>query len=75
MANNGVEFSQDREKKHLALDPLPPDEAEPVAYMVSRMRANKPIEGMTAMDINVEVIHIIDLAKESVKTGRAVSVK
>jgi predicted dehydrogenase len=75
MAHNGVELSQGREKKQLALDPLPPDEAEPVAYMVSRMRANKPIEGMTAMDINVEVIHIIDLAKESVKTGRAVSVK
>ncbi|HEY1947584.1 MAG TPA: Gfo/Idh/MocA family oxidoreductase [Bryobacteraceae bacterium] len=75
MAHNGVELSQGREKKQLALDPLPADEAEPVAYMVSRMRANKPIEGMTAMDINVEVIHIIDLAKESVKTGRAVSVK
>jgi predicted dehydrogenase len=75
MAHNGVELSQGREKKQLALDPLPPDESEPVAYMVSRMRSNKPIEGMTAMDINVEVIHIIDLAKESVKTGRAVSVK
>jgi predicted dehydrogenase len=75
MAHNGVELSQGREKKQLALDPLPADEAEPVAYMVSRMRSNKPIEGMTAMDINVEVIHIIDLAKESVKTGRAVSVK
>jgi len=75
MAHAGVELSQGREKKQLALDPLPADEAEPVAYMVSRMRANKPIEGMTAMDINVDVIHIIDLAKESVKTGRAVSVK
>jgi scyllo-inositol 2-dehydrogenase (NADP+) len=75
MAHNGVELSQGREKKQLALDPLPADEAEPVAYMVSRMRSNKPIEGMTAMDINVEVIHIIDLAKESVKTGRPVSVK
>jgi predicted dehydrogenase len=75
MAHNGVELSQGREKKQLALDPLPADEAEPVAYMVSRIRSSKPIEGVTAMDINVEVIHIIDLAKESVKTGRAVSVK
>jgi predicted dehydrogenase len=75
MAHSGVELVQGREKKQLTLDPLPADEAEPVAYMVSRMRANKPIEGMTAMDINVDVIHIIDLAKESVKTGRAVSVK
>lgn len=75
MAHSGVELMQGKEKKELALDPLPADEAEPVAYMVSRMQANKPIEGMTAMDINVDVIHIIDLAKESVKTGRAVVVK
>jgi len=27
---------------------------------------------MTAMDINVEVIEIIEAAKESVKTGKAV---
>jgi hypothetical protein len=53
---------------------LPADEAEPVAYMVSRIKADKPIEGLTAIDINVKVIHIIDWAKESVKTGRAVSV-
>jgi predicted dehydrogenase len=75
MAHNGVELSHGREKKELELNPLPADEAEPIAYMVSRMKANKPIEGMMAMDINVNVIRIIDLAKESVKTGRAVAVK
>ena len=53
----------------MPVEPLPADEAEPVAYMVSRIKANKPIEGLTAIDINVKVIHIIDWAKESVKTG------
>jgi predicted dehydrogenase len=75
MAHAGVQLIQGRDKKELTLDPLPADQAEPVAYMVSRMKENKPIEGMTAMDINVDVIHIIDLAKESVKTGKAVNVK
>jgi predicted dehydrogenase len=58
----------------LDIEPLPADEAEPVAYMVSRIKADKPIDGLTAIDINVKVIHIIDLAKESVKSGRAVKV-
>ena len=51
-----------------------PEESEPVAYMVSRIQAGKPIEGLTGIDINVKVIRIIDLAKESIKTGREVSV-
>ncbi len=40
--------------------------------MISRIKAKQPIEGLTAIDINVDVIHIIDLAKESVRTGKAV---
>ena len=63
-----------KETKGLPIEPLPADEAEPVDYMVSRIKANQPIEGLTAIDINVKVIHIIDRAKESVKTGRAVKV-
>jgi hypothetical protein len=62
------------ETRTLDIEPLPAEEAEPVAYMVSRIKANKPIDGLTAIDINVKVIHIIDLAKESVKSGRAVKV-
>jgi hypothetical protein len=42
--------------------------------MVSRIKADKPIEGLTAIGINVQVIRIIDLAKESIKTGRPVAV-
>jgi predicted dehydrogenase len=74
MTHADVELSHGREKKKLDIEPLPTDEAEPVTYMVSRIKADKPIEGLTAIDINVNVIHIIDSAKESVKTGRAVKV-
>ena len=61
--------------KELALAALPSDRAEPAAYMVSRMREHKPLDGLVATDINVSVIQIIDAAKESVKTGRAMALK
>jgi predicted dehydrogenase len=75
MTRRGVEVRHGpKDTRALDIEPLPAEEAEPVAYMVSRIKADKSIEGLTAIDINVKVIHIIDLAKESVKTGRAVKV-
>lgn len=71
MTRERVEMQKGRDKEAVALTPLGPDESEPVAYMVSRMKAKKPIEGLTAVDINVDVIHIIDLAKKSIKSGKA----
>ena len=35
--------------------------------------ANKAIEGLTALDINVGVVEIIEAAKMSVKTGNSVA--
>ncbi len=72
MTHKGVEVRQGRDVKELPLTPLPPDASEPIVYMVSRIKAKGPIEGLTAIDINVDVIHIIDLAKESIRTGKAV---
>jgi predicted dehydrogenase len=72
MSRTEVELQEGKEKRTLPLNPLPVGEDEPVAYMVSRIRANKPIEGLTAININAKVINIIDLAKESVKTGKPV---
>ena len=40
--------------------------------MVNALRNKKDVEGLTALDINVGVLEIIDAAKESVKTGRAI---
>jgi predicted dehydrogenase len=74
MTQAGVEWRKGKESKQLTLTPLAEDETEPVAYMASRIKADRPIEGLTAIGINVDVIHLIDLAKESIKTGRAVSV-
>ena len=52
-----------------------PEKSEPIAYMVYCMSNKKPIEGLTAVDINVDVVKIIDLAKLSVKTGKAEAFK
>jgi hypothetical protein len=67
-----VEVQRGRQTSTLPPETLAPENSEPVAYMASRIRTNTPIAGLTGIDINVKVIRIIDLAKESVKTGRAV---
>ncbi len=72
MTQKGVELRQKGKPSEVAMEPLPKDRAEPVAYMVYCMRENKPIEGLTALDINVGVVEIIEAAKRSVATGRAV---
>jgi predicted dehydrogenase len=76
MEQKEVTLQKSREKPHtLDLSPLPREESEPVAFMASRIRENKPIEGVTAIDINVGVIEIIDAAKESIASGKAVRLK
>jgi predicted dehydrogenase len=72
MQNGKVEVRKGRDTQEIKPDPLPADRAEPIRYMVNSIRNNKPIEGLTALDINVGVVEIIEAAKESVKTGRAV---
>jgi predicted dehydrogenase len=72
MTRQKVELRKGRENESLPITPLPADRSEPIAYMASCIRDKKPIEGLTAIDINVGVIQIIDLAKESIRTGRAV---
>ena len=52
--------------------PLPPERSEPIAYMVDRLRNKQPLDGQSALDINVAVQEILEAAKVSVKTGRAV---
>jgi predicted dehydrogenase len=46
--------------------PLPPERAEPIAYMVDRIRTKQPLDGPSALDINVQVQEILEAAKMSV---------
>jgi predicted dehydrogenase len=72
MRNGFVEVRTGRDTKEVKAEPLPPERAEPIAFMIHAIRTKQAITGMTALDINVDVVEIIEAAKQSVKTGRAV---
>jgi predicted dehydrogenase len=54
------------------LAPLPPEKANPIAYFIEHIQRNMPISGLLAARLNVQVNEILDAAKESIRTGRAV---
>jgi predicted dehydrogenase len=56
----------------LAVTPLPPEGAEPIAYMMDRIRNKLPLDGPSALDLQVSVQEVLEAAKMSVKTGRAI---
>jgi hypothetical protein len=43
--------------------------------MANAIQTHQPPEGMVALDINVQVVEIIDAAKESIRSGKEVSLK
>jgi len=53
--------------------PAPPEKRNGVAYFLYCIRNNKPIEGLVSAAVNVDVNEIIDAAKESIRTGKAVA--
>jgi predicted dehydrogenase len=73
MTNGKVEVRKGRtEVTAAAIAPLAPENAEPIAHMIHAIQTGKALDGLVGLDMNVQVIEIIDAAKESVKTGHAV---
>jgi predicted dehydrogenase len=75
MRDGKVELRAKGKLEDLQLAPLDADRAEPVAYLVSRMKASQPLDGLVALPINVGVVEIIEAARQSVETGRAVPLR
>jgi predicted dehydrogenase len=80
MTNGRVELRKGQQRRgappvEVPVDALPPERAEPIAYTIHAIQSGKGVEGLTAIDINVDVVEIIEAAKQSVKTGRAVALK
>jgi len=73
MKNGSVELRNARGTEPVELLPLPADRSEPLTYMVNSIKTGKPLDGLTALDINVGVVEIIEAAKMSVKTGNSVA--
>lgn len=49
-----------------------PAESNPVSYIIDRVTRNKPLDHIVALDINVDAVQILEAAKLSGKSGRAV---
>jgi predicted dehydrogenase len=56
--------------ENLALDPVPKETSNPISYFVDCIRNNKPIEDPVSAQLNVQVIEILDAARESARTGK-----
>jgi predicted dehydrogenase len=53
--------------------PLPPEKAEPIAYMLDRIRTKQQLDGPSSLELNVAVQEVLEAAKMSIKTGKAVA--
>jgi predicted dehydrogenase len=75
MTRNGVELRKGRrDVSEITPAPLPPERDDPLRYMAHVVTSGQPVDNIMALDINVEVVEMLDAAKESIKTGRAVNI-
>jgi predicted dehydrogenase len=73
VTQNRVEWRKGRgTPEEISLPALPPERAEPVAYMIHCLRTGQPLEGLVSLDINVQVCEILEAAKMSLRNGQAV---
>ena len=74
MSSSGVTLrkSDEKEAEKVPGKMLAPEASSPVAAMVHAIETKTEPQGLTSMDMNVQVVEILDAAKESIKTGKAV---
>ena len=59
----------------LTLAPVTRETSNPISYLIGRIRENKPIEDPLSAGLNVQIMEILDAARESARTGNAVALK
>lgn len=52
--------------------PLAPKDSHPIRYMIDRVTTGKPLAHIVALDINVDAVQILEAAKRSARSLRAV---
>jgi predicted dehydrogenase len=57
--------------ENVTLEPLPKETSNPISYLVDCIRNDKPIEDPVSARLNVQVMEILDAARESARTGKA----
>ena len=55
----------------VALGAVPPAASNPIAYLIGRIRTRQPIEDPLSARLNVQVMEVLDAARESARTGQA----
>ena len=58
------------EGERVAVDPPIHETSNPISYFVNCIRNDKPIEDPLSMKLNVQVMEILDAARESARTGK-----
>ena len=56
--------------ENVTLEPLARETSNPISYFVDCIRNNKPIEDPVSARLNVQVMEILDAARESARTGK-----
>jgi predicted dehydrogenase len=59
----------------LTLSSVPHEMSNPIAYMIDRIRNNKPVDDPLSGKLNIQVMEILDAARESARTGRVVDLR
>jgi predicted dehydrogenase len=83
IGRNGVEMYKPAERRpgagrapavvtQLPIEPLPAERSGALAYMVDRIRRKLPLEDMSAVDVNVQVVEVFEAAANSSRTARAI---
>jgi predicted dehydrogenase len=54
---------------------LPPDERDSISYLTAVVRGKFKPSGLSSLENNVIVIEILDAARESIRTGKTVSLR
>lgn len=57
--------------KKVSVEPLPPGKSNPIQYFVNAIRKDSVIEDPISGPLNVQVMEVLDAARESVRTGKA----
>src|SRR6266566_1929582 len=63
------------EGEPVTLSTVPHETSNPIAYFLDCIRNNKPVEDPLSSTLNVQVMEILDAARESVRIGRAVELR
>ncbi len=67
-----LQKSGDKTAQDVPLKPLAPEASEPIAAMIHSIASQTEPQGMTSLDMNVQVMEIIGRGQRVDQTGKAV---